>query len=80
MNDIPAPLDGLNHLVRAKTLDLANTQYGEDNRYEEDEELDRDSILTQSSTEAQSWYDNATDEEKEDLLKRFPEEDTNVKD
>lgn len=80
MNDFPTPLAGLNHLVRAKTLDLANKQYGEDYRYEDDEEFDRDSILTQSSTEAQAWYENASEEEREELLKRFPEEDTDLKD
>lgn len=79
MNDFPAPLRGLDHLVRAKTLDIANTQYDEDYRYDEDQEFDRDRILTESSTEAQAWFENATEEEREELRKRYPE-DVDVKD
>jgi len=68
-NDYPNSMMGLDYLVRAKALDISNTM--------EEEGHDRDSILTQAPKQAQDWFDNASEEEKEELRKRYPEEKIN---
>lgn len=71
MNDFQGNPGGLNHLVRAKALDLANAA--------EDDGRDRDTILSDSVTEAEKWFDTASEDEKEDIRSRYPE-DMDVKD
>lgn len=78
MNDFPPSFESLDHLIRAKTLDLANTAR-EDNRFDPELETDTDEFLLNSRTEAEEWFENATEEEKEELRKRYPD-DVNVKD
>lgn len=69
VNDYPESMAGLDFLVRAKAFDLMGS-------YDTENE-DADSILTQSTTEAQNWFDNASEEEKEELRKRYPEDQLN---
>lgn len=78
MNNFPPSFEGMDHLVRAKALDLANTSR-EDRLFDDDEENDKDEFLLNSLTEAEEWFENATEEEKEELRKRYPE-DLDVKD
>lgn len=66
MNDFPVSMAGMGHLVRAKTLDLANAS--------EEGALDKDALFTRSRTEAEKWFETASEEEKEELKKRYPED------
>jgi uncharacterized protein YdaT len=58
---------GLDYLVRAKAFELFNAQDGNETPGE-------DEMLTQSIEEAQGWYETASEEEKEELRKRYPED------
>lgn len=71
MNDLPPKLAFLNPWVKGKTIDLANTN--------PDATDDTDLLFEESSVEAEKWYESASEEEKEDILKRYPE-DMDVKD
>jgi len=69
INDYPNSMTGLDYLVRAKALDISNTM--------EEEGTDRETILTTAPKQAQTWFDNASEEEKEELRKRYPEDKLN---
>ncbi len=66
MHHLPAQMTGMNHLIRAKTLDLANAADEEGGNEEE--------LFNRSLTEAEKWYTTASEEEKEALRKRYPED------
>lgn len=59
ISNYPGEMTGVNSLVRLKGIELANAM-------EKDGDLDDDTILAQSKSEAE--------EEKEELRKRYPEE------
>ena len=71
LNDSPPKMIALNPWVKGKTVDLANSN--------PDESKDKNLLFEESSVEAEKWYDSASDEEKEDILKRYPA-DLDVKD
>ena len=71
LNDLPPILAFLNPWEKGKTLDLVNTNT--------DSTTDKDSIFENASNEAKKWYEQATEEEKEDILRRYPE-DKEIKD
>lgn len=71
LNDLPPRLAFLNPWEKGKTLDLVNTNT--------DSTTDKDSIFENASNEAKKWYEQATEEEKEDILRRYPE-DKEIKD
>lgn len=71
LNDLPSRLAFLNPWEKGKTLDLVNTNT--------DSTTDKDSIFENASNEAKKWYEQATEEEKEDILRRYPE-DKEIKD
>lgn len=66
VDNYPSSMANLDHLVRVKAFDLANSNQ-EDG---EDEEL----LLKNSTDKAQAWFDSATEEDKEELRKRYPED------
>lgn len=78
MNDFPASMAGLDHLVRAKTVELANAS-ADDQTLNHEDPLDRENILLNSKTKADEWFENASEEDKEALRKRFPD-DVEIKD
>lgn len=67
ISNYPGEMTGVNSLVRLKGIELANAM-------EKDGDLDDDTILTQSKSEAEKWFEDASEEEKEELRKRYPEE------
>ena len=71
MHDLPPKLIALNPWVKGKTIDLANSN--------SDETKDKNLLFEESSIEAEKWYESASEEEKEDILKRYPA-DLEVKD
>lgn len=71
MHDLPTKLAALNPWVKGKTIDLANSN--------PDKTKDKNLLFEESSIEAEKWYEAATEEEREDILKRFPA-DLEVKD
>ena len=71
LTDLPPSLAFLNPWEKGKTLDLVNTNT--------DSTTDKDSIFENASNEAKKWYEQATEEEKEDILRRYPE-DKEIKD
>ena len=71
LNDLPPRLAFLNPWEKGKTLDLVNTNM--------DSTIDKDSIFENASIEAKKWYEQASEEEKEDILRRYPE-DKEIKD
>ncbi len=66
LDDLPPRLAFLNPWEKGKTLDLVNT-----NMYST---IDKDSIFENASIEAKKWYEQASEEEKEDILRRYPED------
>ena len=71
LNDLPPRLAFLNPWEKGKTLDLVNTNM--------DSTIDKDSIFENASIEAKKWYEQASEEEKEHILRRYPE-DKEIKD
>lgn len=67
IDNYPGQMTGINSLVRLKGMELANAM-------ENDDGLDDDTILTRSKSEAETWFQDASEEEKEELRKRYPEE------
>lgn len=67
IDNYPGQMTGINSLVRLKGIELANTM-------EEDGDLDDDTILTRSKSQAETWFADASEEEKEELRKRYPAE------
>ncbi len=65
--DLPGSMSNMTHLIRAKTLDLVNAE-------KETEGSEKEALFTRSRTEAEKWYETASEEEREELLKRFPED------
>lgn len=72
MNDFPTGSGNINPLIRAKALELAN-ESAEDGR------TDKDAIFTEAQSEAEKWFETASEEEKEEIRKRYPD-DKEVKD
>lgn len=66
IDNYPGQMTGINHLIRLKGIELANTM--------EEEGLDEETILTNSQTQAETWFEGASEEEKEELRKRYPKE------
>lgn len=66
LDDLPPRLAFLNPWEKGKTLDLVNTNM--------DSTIDKDSIFENASIEAKKWYEQASEEEKEDILRRYPED------
>lgn len=71
MHDLPPKLVALNPWVKGKIVDLANSN--------PDETKDKNLLFEESAIQAEKWYEGATEEEKEDILKRYPA-DLEVKD
>lgn len=71
MHDLPPKFIALNPQIKGKTIDLANSN--------PDDSKDKNLLFEEASVEAEKWYDTASDEEKEDILKRYPA-DLDVKD
>lgn len=67
IDNYPGQMTGINSLVRLKGMELANAM-------EENGGQDDDTILTRSKSEAENWFADASEEEKEELRKRYPEE------
>lgn len=71
MHDLPPKLVALNPWVKGKIVDLANSN--------PEKTKDKNLLFEESSIEAEKWYESASEEEKEDILKRYPA-DLDVKD
>ena len=71
MHDLPTKMIALNPWVKGKTIDLANSH--------PDKEKDKNLLFEESSVEAEKWYNLASEEERADILKRYPA-DVEVKD
>ncbi len=61
MNDYPDSMKNMDPLVRKKAIDIANAL--EDEGYEEGR------LIPIAHSQAQEWYDNASDEEKKEFEK-----------
>lgn len=70
-NGFGARLAALNPWVRGKTMDLMDEK--------KDKTEDQNLLFDESSVEAEKWYETATEEEKEDIRRRYPD-DMDVKD
>lgn len=71
LNDLPPQLAFLNPWIKRKTIDLANSN--------PDASVDQTLVFEKASVEAEKWFESASQEEKDDILKRYPE-DLDVKD
>lgn len=61
VNDYPASMKNLDPLVRKKAIDIANAL--------EEEGYDEDRLVPIAQSQAEDWYDNASDKEKKDFKK-----------
>lgn len=59
MNDYPASMKGLDPLVRKKAIDIANAL--------EEEGYDENRLIPIAQSQAEEWYDQASEKEKKDF-------------
>ena len=71
LHDLPPKLVALNPWIKGKIVDLANNH--------PDQSQDKNLLFEESSIEAKKWFESASEEEKEDILKRYPT-DLEIKD